>query len=82
LKLSLVLIFAKGQSWYKCGGKLMEQFRPFKMDSIPIEKQFINWKEIVKPPYNKKSVDAYTRTRVILMNGIENASVLMSHAME
>ncbi|MGB9939552.1 hypothetical protein [Methanosarcina sp.] len=60
----------------------MAQFRPFEMDSIPIEEQFMNWKEIVKPPYDKKSVDAYTRTRVILMNGIENASILMSHAME
>lgn len=60
----------------------MTQFRPFEMDSIPIEEQFMNWKEIVKPPYDKKSVDAYTRTRVILMNGIENASVLMSHAIE
>ncbi len=60
----------------------MAQFRPFEMDSIPIEEQFMNWKEIVKAPYNKNSVDAYTRTRVILMNGIENASVLMSHAIE
>lgn len=60
----------------------MAQFRPFEMDSVPIEEQFMNWKEIVKAPYERKSVDAYTRTRVILMNGIENASVLMSHAME
>ena len=60
----------------------MAQFRPFEMDSIPIEEQFMNWKEIVQPSYDKKSVDAYTRTRVILMNGIESASILMSHAME
>ncbi len=61
---------------------VMAQFRPFEMDGIPIEEQFMNWKEIVKAPYDRKSVDAYTRTRVILMNGIEDASVLMSHAME
>jgi len=60
----------------------MAQFKPFDMDSISIEEQFMSWKEIVKAPYDRKSVDAYTRTRVILMNGIENASVLMSHAME
>ncbi len=36
-----------------------------------LEKQFRSWKEIGKPPYDKRSVDAYTRTRVILMNGIE-----------
>jgi rubrerythrin len=52
------------------------------MNGIPIEEQFMNWKEIVKAPYNKNDVDAYTRTRIILMNGIENASVLMSHAIE
>ena len=66
----------------KLGEKVMAQFRPFDMDSIPIEEQFMNWKEIVKPPYDKRSVDAYTRTRVILMNGIENNSVLTSHAIE
>ena len=52
------------------------------MEGIPIEEQFMDWKEIVKAPYDRRSVDAYTRTRVILMNGIENASVLMSHAIE
>jgi hypothetical protein len=52
------------------------------MEGISIEDQFMNWKEIVKAPSDKRSVDAYTRTRVILMNGIENASVLMSHAIE
>jgi rubrerythrin len=60
----------------------MVQFRPFEMESIPIEKQFMDWNEIVKAPYDRLSVDAYTRTRVILMNGIEDASVLMSHAIE
>ncbi len=32
----------------------MAQFRPFDMDSIPIEDQFMNWKELVKAPYDKK----------------------------
>lgn len=60
----------------------MVQFKPFDMEYIPIEDQFMNWKEIVQAPYNKMTVDAYTRTRVILMNGIEDAAVLMSHAIE
>lgn len=60
----------------------MAQFKPFDLEGIPIAEQFMDWKEIVKEPYNKRSVDAYTRTRVILMNGIENASVLMSHEIE
>lgn len=56
------------------------KFRPFEEEGIPIEHQFMNWSKMVKQPYNKNSVDAYTRTRVILMNGIENNSVLTSHA--
>lgn len=60
----------------------MVKFRPFDMEYIPVEDQFLNWKEIVQAPYDKNTVDAYTRTRIILMNGIENASVIMSHNME
>ncbi len=83
LELCQVLILYKGPELVKdLGETVMAQFRPFEMDNIPIKEQFMNWKDIVKPPYYKKSVDTYTRTRVILMNGIENASVLMSHAME
>jgi rubrerythrin len=60
----------------------MVQFKPFDMEGMPIEEQFMNWKEIVKVPYDRQSADAYTRARVILMNGIENAAVLMSHEIE
>lgn len=58
------------------------QFRPFDIDGIPIKEQFMSWHEMIQPPYNKDNVDAYTRTRVILMNGIENNSILTSHALE
>lgn len=60
----------------------MAQFKPFDTEGIPIEEQFMNWREIVQAPYDKVTADAYTRTRFILMNGIEDASVLMSHALE
>jgi rubrerythrin len=56
-------------------------FKPFEERRIPIEDQFMNWNTMIKAPYDKDRVDAYTRTRVILMNGIENNSVLTSHAM-
>jgi rubrerythrin len=56
-------------------------FKPFEQQSIPIENQFMNWNTLVKNPYDKEKVDAYTRTRVILMNGIENNSVITSHAL-
>ncbi len=46
-------------------------FNPLKEKGIPVEKQLRTWHEIVKRPYNKAFVDCYTRTRQILMNGIE-----------
>lgn len=56
-------------------------FKPFELQGRPIEDQFMNWNTMIKPPYDKDKVDAYTRTRVILMNGIENNAVITSHAM-
>ena len=46
-------------------------FNPLKEKGLPIEKQLRNWHQIVGKPYNKSTVDCYTRTRQILMNGIE-----------
>jgi len=58
----------------------MAQFKPFEMEEIPLAEQPMNWKDMVPDPYDKKMTDPYTRTRVILMNGIENNADLMSHA--
>ncbi|MGB9937025.1 MAG: hypothetical protein ACPK7O_04845 [Methanobacterium sp.] len=60
----------------------MNHFKPFNMESIPVEEQFMNWDEIVPEPYDKLNVDPFTRTRGILMNGIETNGVMMSHAIE
>ena len=46
-------------------------FNPLQEKGIPLEKQLRSWREIVKKPYNKDEVDCYSRTRQILMNGIE-----------
>lgn len=46
-------------------------FNPLEENGIPLEKQLRNWHQIVGKPYNKTEVDCYTRTRQILMNGIE-----------
>lgn len=51
-------------------GKKMS-FNPLKEKGIPVEKQLRNWHEITKKPFNKNEVDCYSRTRQILMNGIE-----------
>ncbi|MHB9134403.1 MAG: hypothetical protein ACYDBB_25305 [Armatimonadota bacterium] len=59
----------------------MAAFEPFEIDGIPMAEQFMSWNTMIQAPYDRRQVDAYTRTRVILMNGIENNSVLTSHAM-
>ena len=46
-------------------------FNPLKEKGLPLDKQLRNWEDMVGKPYNKIEVDCYTRTRQILMNGIE-----------
>lgn len=46
-------------------------FNPLKEKGINLEKQLRSWHDIVKRPFNKYEVDCYSRTRQILMNGIE-----------
>jgi rubrerythrin len=47
---------------------------------VPLEKQRFTWKDLVQPPYSKLDDDAFTRVRVILMNGIESEAVRFGHA--
>jgi len=46
-------------------------FNPLEEKGIPLEKQVRTWHDIVKRPFCKHTVDCYSRTRQILMNGIE-----------
>jgi hypothetical protein len=46
----------------------------------PIDRQVFTWRELSGPPYSKLDDDAFTRVRVILMNGIESEAVRFSHA--
>jgi hypothetical protein len=46
----------------------------------PLENQRFTWRELVQPPYSKLDDDAFTRVRVILMNGIESEALRFSHA--
>jgi rubrerythrin len=45
-----------------------------------LERQRFTWKELVQPPISKLDDDAFTRVRVILMNGIESEALRFSHA--
>ena len=46
-------------------------FNPLQEKGIPVEKQLRSWHDIVKRPFDKHTIDCYSRTRQILMNGIE-----------
>lgn len=59
----------------------MTAFRPFDEKGTPIEEQPMSWKQLVTKPYDKTAVDPHTRTRVILMNGIENNATITKHAL-
>jgi hypothetical protein len=45
----------------------------------PIDRQKFTWRDLVQPPYSKLDDDAFTRVRVILMNGIESEALRFSH---
>ncbi len=46
----------------------------------PLDRQKFTWRELVQPPYRKLNDDAFTRVRVILMNGLESELNRFSHA--
>jgi hypothetical protein len=47
---------------------------------IALEKQKFDWKDIVRVPTSKLDDDAFTRVRIILMNGIESEALRFQHA--
>jgi hypothetical protein len=52
---------------------------PLEHAGMPVEDQFRSWSELNVEPFDKREVEPYTRTRVILMNGIEVESIMFSH---
>lgn len=52
----------------------------FENKGYPVEKQLRSWKQLVQEPTSKLNDDAFTRVRVILMNGIELEAIKFSHA--
>ena len=55
-------------------------FNALKEKGLPLEKQLRNWHLIVREPFNKNEIDCYSRTRQILMNGIEVEAWNFKHA--
>src|SRR4051795_7311653 len=52
----------------------------FKEKGIPLDKQVFDWRDLVRAPISKLDDDAFTRVRVILMNGIESEALRFGHA--
>lgn len=50
-----------------------------KEKGIPLDQQRFTWPDMVRTPISKLNDDAFTRVRVILMNGIENESWIFQH---
>ncbi len=55
-------------------------FNALKEKGLSLEKQLRNWHLISRKPYNKNNIDCYSRTRQILMNGIEIEAWNFKHA--
>ncbi len=52
---------------------------PFLEKPTPLESCIVDWQTLAGKPYDKRTVDPYTRLRVILMNGTEFESVWLGH---
>ena len=52
----------------------------FDAKGTPLSKQMFTWKELVQRPISKLDDDAFTRVRIILMNGIEQQANRFQHA--
>jgi rubrerythrin len=52
----------------------------FSEKGTPLDRQRFTWRELVQTPISKLDDDAFTRVRIILMNGIEAESVRFQHA--
>ena len=52
----------------------------FKEKGTPLDKQVFTWRDLVQAPTSKLDDDAFTRVRIILMNGLEADRIRTSHA--
>ncbi|MBO5327989.1 MAG: hypothetical protein J6B04_02310, partial [Clostridia bacterium] len=52
---------------------------PFCEKGEDIALSFQNWKKLYPKPYDKREIDPYTKTRIILMNGTEFEANWFSH---
>ncbi len=51
-----------------------------KEKGVPLDQQRFSWKDLCRPTISKLDDDAFTRVRIILMNGIELESIRFQHS--
>jgi hypothetical protein len=51
----------------------------FDSRGVSLEKQRFTWKDMVQPPISKLDDEAFTRVRIILMNGLEVEALRFQH---
>ena len=51
-----------------------------KEKGVALDQQKFDWRDIVRAPTSKLNDDAFTRVRIILMNGIESEALRFQHA--
>lgn len=54
-------------------------FSLFDAKGIPIDNQRYTWRDLVQKPISKLDDDAFTRVRIILINGLENEALRFGH---
>jgi hypothetical protein len=54
-------------------------FSLFDAKGVTLDKQRFTWRDIVQKPISKLDDDAFTRVRIILINGIESEALRFSH---
>jgi len=54
-------------------------FSVFDSKGTPVDNQRYTWRDLVRKPLSKLDDDAFTRVRVIIMNGIELEALAFSH---
>src|SRR3954468_14871310 len=52
----------------------------FEDRGTPVSQQHFTWRELAGKPISKLDDDAFTRVRIILMNGLENEAMRFQHA--
>ena len=53
----------------------------FEDRGTPLDRQRFTWREMAGKPISKLDDDAFTRIRVILMNGVEHDSIRLKQMM-